>query len=63
MSKQNWISEAVDKMNARGTVGSFSAAAKKAGKSTEAYARQEVNSPTASTAMKRKAQFALNVHK
>lgn len=62
MAKQ-WIKAATDKMKQKGTVGSFSKAAKKAGKSTAAMATKVLNNPKASTAMKKKANFAKNVAK
>lgn len=63
MADKHWIQSAVNRMKQKGTVGSFSGAAKRAGMSTEAYAHKEVSSSSASPAMKKKAQFALNVHK
>ncbi len=61
--KKKWIQGAVQKMNQHGTVGSFTAAAKSHHMGTEAYAHKVVDDPNASTKMKRKAQFAINVHK
>lgn len=61
---KHWIQKAVRKMQKKGTVGSFSAAAKKAGKSTQAYASKVLKKGSkASAAMKKKAQFAKNVAK
>ena len=60
---KKWIQKAVTKMKEKGTVGSFSKAAKKAGKSTSAYATKVLNNPKASPAMKKKANFAKNVGK
>lgn len=59
---KKWIQKAVNKMEKKGTVGSFSAAAKKAGKSTAAEASSVLKSGShASTKMKKKAQFAKNM--
>ncbi len=59
---KHWIQKATDKMKKKGTVGSFSAAAKKAGKSTSAMASSVLKSGSgASGAMRKKAQFAKNV--
>lgn len=55
-----WIQAAVDKMEKKGTTGSFSRAADKAGMSTQAYAKKELASPKASGKMKKRANFALN---
>jgi len=60
---KKWIQSAVARMRAKGTVGSFSAAAKRAHMSTSAYARKVLKNPKASTTLKRRAQFALNVAK
>lgn len=61
---KKWIQKAVKKMKKKGTVGSFSAAAKRAGKSTTAYASKVLKPGSkASPAMKKKAQFAKNVAK
>lgn len=43
--------------------GKFTAAAKRAGKSVQEYARDVVNDPNATTLQKRRAQFALNAKK
>lgn len=45
-------------MERRGTVGSFTAAAKSAGMGVQEFARHELASPTASPKMKKKAGFA-----
>lgn len=59
---KKWIQAATDKMKKKGTVGSFSAAEEKAGKSTSAYASQVLKPGShASSKMKKKAQFAKNV--
>jgi hypothetical protein len=59
---KKWIQGAVKKMEAKGTVGSFSAAAKKAGKSTAQEEASVLKSGShASSAMKKKAQFAKNM--
>ena len=57
---KNWIGKAVRSMEHRGTAGSFSAAADKAGMDTAEYARKELANPKASTKMKKRANFALN---
>lgn len=57
---EKWIQKAREGMEAKGTVGSFSRAAKKAGMSTMAFARKEKN---AGGKMGKKANFAINVHK
>lgn len=59
----NWVQNAVGRMAKKGTIGSFKRSAKSAGISTMSFAKQEVQSPTASTKMKRKAQFAINANK
>jgi hypothetical protein len=57
-----WIQKATKKMEQKGTVGTFSAAAKRAGKSTGAYATQVLKPGSkASAKMRKKAQFAKNV--
>ena len=62
MAKKKWIQAATEKMERKGTVGTFSAAAKKAGKSTSAYATHVLKPGSrASSKMKKKAQFAKNV--
>lgn len=61
---KHWIQGAVKKMKAKGTQGSFSKAAKHAGKSTSAYASKVLaKGSKSSPAMKKKAQFARNVSK
>ena len=62
-TKKDWIKPAVAKMKKKGTIGSFSNAAKKAGKSTKAYAAAVLSDPKASPKMKKKANFARNVAK
>ena len=59
-----WIQKATQKMKEKGTKGSFSDAAKRAGRSTEEE-EAHVLAPGshASTKMKRKANFARNVAK
>ena len=53
-----WIQKATDKMKAKGTVGSFTKAAKRAGKSPAAFQKQVLaKGSKASTKMKRKAAF------
>jgi len=57
-----WIQKATDRMKAKGTVGSFSAAAKRADKSTGAYAREVLANPgDFSDTTRKRAQFAENV--
>ena len=59
---KKWIQKAVKKMEEKGTIGSFSKAAKRAGMSTSAYAKKVTKKGSkASKAMKKKAQFAKNV--
>ena len=61
--KSQWLQDATNRMQAKGTVGSLSAAAKREGKSPMSFARQTKASPTASPAMKKKANFAINAQK
>ena len=57
-----WIQKATDRMKEKGTVGSFSAAAKRADKSTGAYAREVLANPgDFSPTTRKRAQFAKNV--
>ena len=59
-----WAQKAVKKMKAKGTEGSLTKAAHHEGYSSPMeFARHEKASPTASTKMKRKANFALNINK
>ncbi len=59
-----WIQKATSKMKKKGTEGSLTEAAHHAGYgSAMEFARHEKSSPNASTKMKRKANFALNVNK
>ncbi len=59
---KHWIQGAVNEMKKKGTVGSFSAAAKRAGKSTAQEASSVLKSGShASAKMKKKAQFARNM--
>ena len=59
---KHWIQSAVNKMKAKGTVGSFTAAAKKAGKSTAQEEASVLKTGShASSAMKKKANFARNM--
>jgi hypothetical protein len=61
---KRWIQSAVKRMKKKGTVGSFSRAAKRAGMSTSAYANKVLKKGSkASPAMKKKANFAKNVGK
>jgi len=64
MAKKKWIQKATARMKKKGTVGSFSRAAKKAGMSTSAFATKVLAKGSRySTAMKKKANFARNVKK
>jgi len=54
---EKWMQAARNKMEKKGTVGSFTKAAKRAGMSTAAYQKQVLANPKASTKMKRKAAF------
>jgi len=57
-----WTQQATDRMKEEATVGSFSAAAKRADKSTGAYAREVLANPDDfSDTTRRRAQFAENV--
>lgn len=58
--KSHWIQDARKSMEAKGTIGSFKAAAKRSGMSTHAFAKQKKN---AGGAMGKKANFALNAGK
>lgn len=60
-TKKKWMQKASKKMEQKGTKGSFSAAAKKAGKTSLEFAKKVLASKTASSAMKKKANFARNV--
>ena len=51
------------KMDLHLQTGAFTKKAKKAGKGVQAYAKQVVKSPTATTKTKRQAQFAINASK
>ena len=59
----NWIGKAVDKMEKKGTKGAFSASARRAGMSTQAYANKVLNNPNASGLQKKRANFAKNAMK
>ncbi len=62
--KKDWIGKATDKMKKKGTVGSFSKAAKEHGETTKEYADQVLaKGSDASKKMKQKANFARNVSK
>jgi hypothetical protein len=62
--KKKWIQRAVSKMKKKGTVGSFSRAAKRAGITTsQLAARIKRNPGRYSPAMRKKANFARNVAK
>ena len=58
--ESKWIQKAKDKMEKKGTVGKFSAKAKKAGESTEEYAKEKKK---AGGKLGKEANFALNVKK
>ncbi len=60
-----WIQKAVKRMKRKGTVGSLTRAAKRAGyRSALAYARAIKRNPGRySAAMRRKANFAININK
>ena len=61
---KKWIQAATDRMEKKGTKGTFSKAADKAGMSTGAYADKVLSkSSKASPALKKKANFARNVAK
>lgn len=60
---EKWIQKATKRMKEKGTEGSFSGAAARAGMSTSAYAQKVLKDPKASSAMKKKANFARNVGK
>jgi hypothetical protein len=55
-----WIQKARKRMEEKGTVGSFTRAAHKAGKGVQEFAREKKH---AGGKMGKKANFALNVHK
>lgn len=61
MSKENWLGKAVASMKKRGTLGTFSARAKRAGMSTAAYAEAVLKNKRAYPAsVVRQAVFAKN---
>jgi len=63
LGHKKWAQKATERMKAKGTVGSLTAAARKAGyDNTMEYARHEKASPTASGKMKKKSNFALNIN-
>ena len=61
--KRNWIGKASASMKRRGTKGTFSKAAQKAGMSTCAYANKVLANPKASPLQKKRANFARNAMK
>ena len=65
MAKKRWVQKAVKKMKKKGTVGSLTRAAKRAGYSSAmAYARAIKRNPGKySAALRKKANFAINVNK
>lgn len=58
-----WIQKARERMEKKGTTGVFSAAAKRHGMSTPAYAGHVLADPNASGTLKKRANFARNVAK
>ena len=58
---KNWIGPAVKRMEKKGTVGKFSASAKRAGMSTSAYANKVLANKNASPTQRKRANFARNV--
>jgi hypothetical protein len=60
-AKKNWIGPAVERMKRKGTVGTFSASAKRAGMSTKAYANKVLANKSASPLQRKRANFARNV--
>lgn len=58
-----WIQKATEKMKKKGTIGDFSAKAKKAKMSTQGYAAKVLSNKNASPTLKREANFARNVGK
>ena len=57
---KKWIQKARERMQKRGTVGSFRRAAQRAGMDTCAYADKVLRDPNASKTLKRRALFAKN---
>lgn len=55
-----FLQRAEKRMEKKGTKGAFSAAAKRHGMSTEAFAEKELHDPNASGKMKKRANFARN---
>lgn len=60
MAKEKWMQKASEKMEEKGTKGSFTRAAKKAGKSVAEYAKEEEHAPGK---MGMKARFAERAQK
>jgi hypothetical protein len=58
-----WLQEAAAKMKQKGTVGKFSAKAKKAGMSTQGYAAKIMKAKNASPTLRKEANFARNAGK
>ncbi len=56
MAKKFWMQEAAEKMKKKGTVGSFTKSAKKAGKGVHEYAEEKKH---ASGTLGKRARFAL----
>lgn len=64
MAKEKWIGKATAKMERKGTVGAFSAQAKKAGMTTRAFAGKVLANPNRySPTTVQRANFARNVAK
>ena len=62
--KRKWAQKAEARMEKKGTKGSLTRAAHKAGYSSAlGYAHHIESTPGASTKMKRKANFAININK
>jgi hypothetical protein len=58
-----WMQAVKNKMKEKGTVGSFSGAAKRAGKSTSEFASEVSSNPKSSTLMKKRANLAMTFAK
>lgn len=63
MPDKKWIQKAVNKMKQKGTVGTFTKAAKAHHMGVMEYAREVVSNPNVSGRMKKRAQFVMNVNK
>ena len=60
---KKWLQKASEKMQQKGTVGSFSKKARKAGMSTEGYAAKIMKSKNAPAHLRQQANFARNAGK